>query len=170
MPETVPVQCPECGERVEATPGEKSRCPMCGTAVSTAGGEAGKFYDPAAADLIEAEIADLKATRRTNNLLSFAFAAVAIAVSIGAQVLFALSEGPPEREELAFGGLGAMLLALVGWVVAFSYYARYKGRHVAWALCGLVGCLGVLLLLLLKDLNGKRLAVLEAKAELARGR
>ena len=168
MPETVPVQCPECGERVEATPGEKSRCPMCGTAVSAAGGEAGSYYDPAAADLIDAEIADLKATRRTNNMLSFAFAVPGLLATFSSGIV-AREMNLPRDQAGAIGGvvaIGGTLLVAVG----LCFYARYKGRSPLWGLLGLLSCVGILLLAVLPDYHGKRLAVLEAKAELARGR
>ncbi len=58
---------------------------------------------------------------------------------------------PGEHQLLAFA------LLLVGTVLAFvgfGYYAKAKGRSMAWGLCGFLSFVGLVILALLKDRSG----------------
>jgi uncharacterized membrane protein YjjB (DUF3815 family) len=53
--------------------------------------------------------------------------------------------------------LVALALLLVGTVLAivgFGYYAKAKGRSMAWGLFGFLGLIGLVVLALLKDKSG----------------
>ena len=47
--------------------------------------------------------------------------------------------------------LGAVLL-----VIGLMSVAKYKGRNAAWGLIGMLGCLGLLLMLVLKDMQNEK--------------
>jgi hypothetical protein len=64
---------------------------------------------------------------------------------------YAMNDNAPELNPMA------VMLLLVGTVLAiigFGYYARAKGRSMAWGLAGFLGLIGLVVLALLKDRSG----------------
>ncbi len=84
------------------------------------------------------------------NTLSFLFFIPGIIIQIAGLVM---NNNQPE------GSLNsvALLLLLVGTALAitgFGYYAKAKGRSMAWGLFGFIGLPGLLALAILKDRSG----------------
>ena len=176
MPEPAVVSCPQCGEPGNFLPGKT--CGMCG------------YRLPAIDDRVEPglaardptpkpqtdrrtvataydELRELETKRRELNLWSFVFGLPGIGLQVLPQVM-----APPAARGAA-DGPGLLGLAPVGGAVllliGFGFYARYKGRSVLWALAGLLSCLGLILMAVLKDYNQDRMNQLKAKIELAEG-
>ena len=62
-----------------------------------------------------------------------------------------LNSNSPEPKPLA------TLLLLAGTslaIIGFGYYAKAKGRSMAWGLAGFLGLIGLLILAVLKDRSG----------------
>ena len=165
VPATLPVRCPACGERVDLPAGREARCGMCGTAVSAWSGATARF-NPAAPE----RIAALKTQRRGDPRLTGLFTALGILLTVGAQGLFYLSEGPPRNALFGAAGMGISLLGFAAGAVGFTFSARYKGRSPWWGPLGLVMCSGIIVLLVLPDLLGRRIAALEGQVVESRGR
>jgi hypothetical protein len=88
--------------------------------------------------------------KRYNNL-SFLFFIPGMIAQIAGLVLKGPAEAPSPYQSLA------IVLLLVGTVLAitgFGYYAKAKGRSMAWGLVGFLGIVGLLVLSTLKDRSG----------------
>jgi hypothetical protein len=85
--------------------------------------------------------------KRYNNLSFLFFIPGMIIQGIG----YVMTQNSVEPNPLA------VVLLLLGTVLAFmgfGYYARAKGRSMAWGLCGFLSLLGLVILALLKDKSG----------------
>jgi hypothetical protein len=124
-------------------------CPHCGERLI------GDASLPADAGEIRRELDEIKSARRRQNLLGFAFGLPGLALQVGGGVLARAMEQAP--------GVG-LLLQLVGLVllaVGIGFVAVYKGRNPAWALMSLLGCIGLIVIAVLKGLQLARIKELE---------
>jgi hypothetical protein len=71
-----------------------------------------------------------------------------IILQIGGQ-LTAVNKNSPQS--LALLGEAAMFIGTVLLITGLCYYAKAKGHSPVWGLAGLLSCLGLLILALLKD-------------------
>jgi hypothetical protein len=88
--------------------------------------------------------------KRYNNL-SFAFFIPGMIMQVAGMIL----QGPPDNPSPVQGV--AVLLLVVGTILAFigfGYYAKAKGRSMLWGLCGFLSLVGLVILALLKDKSG----------------
>jgi hypothetical protein len=144
--------CPVCGGAIESASFE---CPHCGERLK---GDASLPSDPA--DL-RAERDRLIASRQQHNRLGFGLGLPGLLLLFAGSGLQAVPDVEPIIG-LAIRALGSLLL-----IVGLYYVALYKGRNGAWALLGFIGCIGLLILLVLKDYNKQRLAQIEKQLAMA---
>ena len=85
--------------------------------------------------------------KRYNNLSFLYFIPGIILQIIG----FAMSGNTPEPNPIA---AAIMLVGTVLAIIGFGYYAKAKGRSMAWGLAGFLGLIGLVVLALLKDKSG----------------
>ena len=139
--------CPMCGGTMAAT---NLECPHCGERPF------GSSDLPANPDMLRQEHGELTAARRKHNMLGFAFGLPGLALQgVGA--------GLAAAEEISPGlGIAMRLGGLLIFAVGVYYVALYKGRNGAWALLSLIGCIGLIVLLVLKDYNKARLKEIES--------
>ena len=177
MTEHVVSSCPQCGEPGTFNPG--ANCGMCGYQMPAiddraepgpAAAEPARPPLPGRRALASAheELRGLEAERREMNLWSFVFGLPGLGLQVLPEVM-----GPPAARGAADGPQLLELAPIGGAVlllIAFGFYAKYKGRSSLWALAGLLSCLGLLLMAVLKDYNAERINQLKAKIELAEGR
>lgn len=126
-----------------------AECPHCGERLA---GNASPAPD---SDQLRVELARLKAERSRENKLGFAFGVPGLGLQIGGAVI---------GEALDMPAIGAVLrlLGVVLLIVGIGYVAVYKGRKPAWALLGLIGCIGLIVMLVLKDYKAARIKEIEA--------
>jgi hypothetical protein len=85
------------------------------------------------------------------NNLSFLFFIPGVVIQIVSMVM---AKGDSDR---LFATPSAVAVFLVGTVLAligFAYYAKAKGRSIAWALFAVIGLPGLAMLAILKDRSG----------------
>jgi hypothetical protein len=85
--------------------------------------------------------------KRYNNLSFLFFIPGTILQIIG----YAMNESSPDPNPLA---TALLLVGTVLAIIGFGYYAKAKGRSMAWGLVGFLGLIGLLVLALLKDRSG----------------
>jgi DNA-directed RNA polymerase subunit M/transcription elongation factor TFIIS len=124
----VELHCPYCLAAVEP---EDAACPECGRRLDL--------------DRIEAEVDELQQERGRNQLLSFVFGLPGIGLAIGSAFV-----GDLPRSLLLTGG------GLLLWVGIF-FGVAHKRDNLLWALLGVLGCIGLLVLAILPDEKGQRL-------------
>ncbi len=139
--------CPMCGGQLASAAIE---CPHCGER------RVGDASLPADAAQLQEELDTLNENRRRNNMLGFAFGVPGLAMQIIGGVLSA------QDEQLLLVGFVLRLLGLAMLMVGIGFVAAYKGRNPAWALLGLIGCIGLLVILFLKDYHKVRIQKIEA--------
>ena len=83
--------------------------------------------------------------KRYNNL-SLVIAIPGIIIQVAAQLMM---QG--EQSNL---GLLVSLIGTVMVLIGFAYYAKAKGRNPLWCIVGVLSCLGLLIMALLKDKSG----------------
>jgi hypothetical protein len=138
--------CPVCGGAVAPNAIE---CPHCGERLSDRA-------LPADREALRQELEELHASRKRNNMLGFLFGLPGLLLQVGGSVLAASQEMSP--------GIG-ILIRIVGLIllaVGLYFVSLYKGRNGAWALLSLVGCIGLVILLVLKDYNLKRIKEIQS--------
>ena len=84
--------------------------------------------------------------KRYNNL-SFVYAVPGIVLQIVGHVV---SQGAKEPASLLLG-VAILLIGTALLMVGIAYYAKSRGRSPVWCLMGLLSCIGLIVLLLLKD-------------------
>ncbi|HEX2476979.1 MAG TPA: hypothetical protein VHK01_19655 [Lacipirellulaceae bacterium] len=85
--------------------------------------------------------------KRYNNL-SFVFFIPGIILQI---IGYVMSENSAEQNPLA---VALLLVGTILAIIGFGYYAKAKGRSMAWGLAGFLGLIGLLILAVLKDRSG----------------
>lgn len=87
------------------------------------------------------------------NNLSFVWGVPGIIIQSGGQVLAQMAERPGSEPDplLTLSGCGITLVGTGLLMVGLAYYAKSRGRHPVWCLMGLLSCIGLIVLALLKD-------------------
>lgn len=149
--------CPLCGEQILEM---AIKCKHCGEMLGTPA-ELGALGNIGA---VYAEYQTLKTMRKRYNLISFACGLPALLLLIGQVGMSSAMEegrGPPDGVTLIV--LTTMFLSgIILWACAFIFAAKYKGRSGLWGLAVFLGCFGLLVIAVLKDLNNERLIELKA--------
>jgi len=138
--------CPVCGGSVAPNDME---CPHCGERLS----DRALIGDEAS---LRQELEELHASRKRNNTLGFLFGVPGLLLQVGGAVLAATQEIDP------LVSLIVRLIGLLALAVGLYFVALYKGRNGAWSLLALIGCIGLIVLLVLKDYNLQRIKQIEA--------
>ena len=91
-----------------------------------------------------------------NNSLLFIFPGLLLQCVGGS-----FSVGPVDISNLLHIDIPNLLSALIYYVgmvllfIGYAYYAKAKGRSVAWCLCAFLSCIGFIILAFLNDKSGK---------------
>jgi hypothetical protein len=132
------IDCPYCQEPISST---ARGCRWCG-----------KSIDPYQ---IEDDLHRLQKERMRENLLSFAFGVPGLALAVSGNAIRVFLGA--HKLEHGILGLGVMILGAALLVVGGIFYAKYKGQHPALGLLILTGCIGLIVLLVIKDRRGGRI-------------
>jgi small-conductance mechanosensitive channel len=137
--------CPVCGGSIVPNAVE---CPHCGERLSDRALSADE-------GTLRQELEELHASRKKNNTLGFLFGVPGLLLQVGGGVVAEFLDMP------GFGLIGR-LIGLILLAIGLYFVSKYKGRNGAWALLALIGCIGLIVLLVLKDYNLQRIKQIEA--------
>lgn len=146
MAEMFPALCPLCGAPTSLGSIE---CSKCGERLT------GNPNLTTNVEELRQELKELHDSRKKQHRLSFAFGLPGLALQFGSGFIAGMDDSGVALALLA-RLVGAVLL-----IIGIGYSAAYKGRSPIWAVVGVLGCLGLIVVAVLKDLKKAQIKEIE---------